>query len=92
VIVEGPKDHAIGTLDLAVAPRVGDRGVVDIDGVLFAEIPEGGANEGCAQVSGDPVGYTKAMCNVSYEFCRFFRCYFSNKSDFNPLGEFIDGD
>jgi hypothetical protein len=42
------KDHAIGTLDLAVAPRVGDRGVVDVDSVVLAEIPEGGGSEGFA--------------------------------------------
>jgi hypothetical protein len=26
------------------------------------------------------------MCYVLHEFCRFFRCYFHNRSDFNPLG------
>jgi hypothetical protein len=70
---------------------VGDRGVVNVDGVVLIEIPEGRTSEGCAQVGDDPVGYTEAMCNVSYEFCRFFSCYFHNRSDFYPLGEFVDG-
>jgi hypothetical protein len=30
------------------------------------------------------------MCDVSDEFHHFFRCYFRNRSDFNPLGEFVD--
>jgi hypothetical protein len=71
---------------------VGNRGVVDVDGVVLAEIPEGRASEGCAQVGDDPVGHTEAMCNVSYEFCRFFRYCFHNRSDFDPLGEFINSD
>jgi hypothetical protein len=50
---------------------VGDRGVVDVDGVVLAEIPKGRANEGCAQVGDDPVGYTEAMGNVPNEFCHF---------------------
>jgi hypothetical protein len=31
------------------------------------------------------------VCYVLHEFCYFFRCYFRNRSDFNPLGEFVDG-
>jgi hypothetical protein len=48
MIFESLKDHAIGTLDLAVAPRVGDRGVVDVDRVVLAKIPKGGPCEGRA--------------------------------------------
>jgi hypothetical protein len=73
------KDYAINTLDLAVAPRVGDRGVVNVDGVVLAEFPEGRANEGCAQVGDDPVWYTEA------ELVNFL-----NRSDFNTLCEFVD--
>jgi hypothetical protein len=40
------KNHGIDTLDLAVAPRVGDRGVIDVDRVVLAEIPKGGPCEG----------------------------------------------
>jgi hypothetical protein len=40
---------------------VGDRGVVDVDGVVLVEIPKDRASEGCAQVGDDPVGYTEAM-------------------------------
>jgi hypothetical protein len=32
------------------------------------------------------------MHNVFDELCGFFRCYFRNRSNFNPLGEFVDGD
>jgi hypothetical protein len=32
------------------------------------------------------------MFNVSNEFDCFFRRYFRNGSDFNPLGEFVYGD
>jgi hypothetical protein len=32
------------------------------------------------------------MLDVSDEFNYFFRRYFLNMSDFNPLGEFIYGD
>jgi hypothetical protein len=31
------------------------------------------------------------MCYVPHEFCHFFRCYFRNMSDLDPLGEFVDG-
>jgi hypothetical protein len=31
------------------------------------------------------------MCYILHEFSHFFRCYFRNRSDFNPLGEFVDG-
>jgi hypothetical protein len=85
------KDHAIGTLDLVVALRVGDRGVVSVDGVVLTEIPNGRAGKGCTQVGDDPVRYTEAVCYVLHEFRRFFQCYFRNRSDFNPPGEFVDG-
>jgi hypothetical protein len=29
--------HAVGSFDLAVAPRVGDRGIVDVDGIFLAK-------------------------------------------------------
>jgi hypothetical protein len=31
------------------------------------------------------------MCDVSDEFYHFFQRYSRNGSDFNPLGEFVDG-
>jgi hypothetical protein len=48
VILESLKDHVIGSFDLAVAPRVGDRGVIDVDGVVLTKILECGTSEGCA--------------------------------------------
>jgi hypothetical protein len=85
-------EHHVDCLfDLAVALRVGDRGVIDVDGVFLAKVPEDGAGESFAQVDDDPFRHAKAMCDVSDEFYRFFRRYFRNRSDFNPLGEFVDG-
>jgi hypothetical protein len=40
-------------LDLVVAPRVGNQGVVDVDGVVQTEIPKGRASKGSAQVGDD---------------------------------------
>jgi hypothetical protein len=85
------KHHAVGAFDLAVAPGVGDRGVVDVNGVFLAEIPKDGASKSFAQVGDDPVGHAEDMLDVSDEFGCFFRRYFHNILDFNPLGEFVDG-
>jgi hypothetical protein len=84
------KHHVVGSFDLAVAPRVRDRGLIDADGVFLAKVPEDGAGESFAQVGDDPVRHAKAMCDVSDEFYRFFLCYFCNRLDFNPLEEFVD--
>jgi hypothetical protein len=68
---------------------VGDRAVVDVDEVNLAKVPEDRASEGCTQVGDDPIGHNEAMFYVSDEFNYFFRRYFRNRSDFNPLGEFV---
>jgi hypothetical protein len=39
----------------------------------------------------DPVKAVPRWYYVLHEFCCFFRRYFRNRSDFNPLGEFVDG-
>jgi hypothetical protein len=83
--------HVVGSFNLAVSLRVGNRRIVDVDGVFLAEIPEDGAGKSFAQVGDDPVGHAEAMLDVFDEFDYFFRCYFRNRSDFNPLGEFADG-
>jgi hypothetical protein len=57
----------------------------------LAKDPEDRASEGCTQVGDDPIRHTEAMFDVSDEFNCFFRRYFHNKSDFNPLGEFVYG-
>jgi hypothetical protein len=66
------KDHAVGSFYLAIASRVGDRGVVDVNSVFIAKIPKGRASESFAQVGDDPVGHTEVLCNVSDELCCFF--------------------
>jgi ABC-type uncharacterized transport system permease subunit len=40
VVFDVLKHHAIGSLDLAVAPWVGHRRVVDVDEAVLVEIPE----------------------------------------------------
>jgi hypothetical protein len=39
-IFDGLEHHAICSLDLAIAPWVGHLGVVDVDEVVLAKIPE----------------------------------------------------
>jgi hypothetical protein len=84
--------HAVGSFDLAVALWVGDRGVVDVNKVILAEIPEDRATESFVQVGDDPIRHTEVMLDISNEFDCFFRCYFRNRSDFKSLGEFVYGD
>jgi hypothetical protein len=45
-VLECLEHHAVGSLDLAVTPWVGDRGVVDIDEIILAKVPEDQASEG----------------------------------------------
>jgi hypothetical protein len=61
VIFERVEDHVVGSFDLAVASRVGDRGVVNVDSVILAEVPEDRASESFAQVGYDPVGHAEAV-------------------------------
>jgi hypothetical protein len=58
----------------------------------LAEVPEDRASESFAKVGDDPVRHTEAVFDISDEFNCFFRCYFRNRSDFNPLGEFVYSD
>jgi hypothetical protein len=74
---------------MAITPWVRDRGIVDVDEVVLAEVPEDRASESCAQVCDDPIGHTEAVFDVSDEFDCFFRRYFRNRSDLNPLSEFV---
>jgi hypothetical protein len=69
---------------------VDDQGLVYVDSVVLAKVPEDRASESCTQVSDDPIGHTKAMLDVFDEFYCFFRCYFRNRLDFDLLGEFVD--
>jgi hypothetical protein len=58
----------------------------------LAEVPDDRASESFAQVGYDPIGHAAAMYDISDELCGFFRCYFRNKSYFDPFGKFIDDD
>jgi hypothetical protein len=90
MIFESLKNYAVGTFDLGVAPRVGNRSLVDINHVVLAKILVGRSCEGRPEVSDDSIGHTETMCYLLDEFCRFFRRDLSNRSDFNRLGEFVD--
>jgi hypothetical protein len=39
-ILECLEHHAVGSFDLAVTPWVGDRGIVDVNEVILAEVLE----------------------------------------------------
>jgi hypothetical protein len=58
----------------------------------LAKVPEDRASESYTQVGNYPVGHTNMMHDVSDELDSFFQRYFRNRSDFDPLGEFVDGD
>jgi hypothetical protein len=40
MVLESLEHHAVGSFNLDVAPWVGDRGVVDVDKVILADVPE----------------------------------------------------
>jgi hypothetical protein len=72
VIHESLKDHVVGSFDLAVASRVGNRGVVNVDSFIVAKVPEDRSSKSFSQVGYDPVGHTEAVYDVSDELCGFF--------------------
>jgi hypothetical protein len=57
----------------------------------LAKVPEDQASKSCTKVGDDPVRHTEAMLDVSNELDCFFGCYFRKRSNFNPLGEFVNG-
>jgi hypothetical protein len=59
---------------------VGDRGVVNIDGVFLAKILEDGAGKSFSQVGDDPIGHAEAMLDVSDEFDGVGGWVFVNRS------------
>jgi hypothetical protein len=46
MVFESLKHHAVSSFDLEIAPWVGDRGVLDVDKVILAEVTEDGASDG----------------------------------------------
>jgi hypothetical protein len=89
VVFDGLEHHAIGSLDLAVAPWVGHRRVVDIDEAVLAKIPELRPCKGLSQVSDNPVGYPEPVGDVLDELCGLLRRDYGDDADLNSLGEFI---
>jgi hypothetical protein len=71
-IVEDAVFDAICPLDLAVAPQVGHRGVVDIDEAVLAEIPEVRPSKGLFQVGDDPFRYPNRWVMSSMNFAASF--------------------
>jgi hypothetical protein len=47
-VFESLEHHVVGFFNLTVAPWMGDQGVVDIDKIVLAKVPEDRASEGCA--------------------------------------------
>jgi hypothetical protein len=45
MVLESLEHHAVSSFDLAVTPWVGDRGVVDVNEVILAKVPEDRASE-----------------------------------------------
>jgi hypothetical protein len=66
-VFDGLKHHAICSLDLAIAPWVGHRGVVDVDEAILAKIPEVRPCKGLAHVGDNPVTYPELMGDVLNE-------------------------
>jgi hypothetical protein len=60
------------------------------ESAVLAKIPEGRYCEGRPEVGNDSVTHTEVMCYFLDELHCFFRCDLSDRSDFNPLGEFVD--
>jgi hypothetical protein len=83
------KHHAIFSLDLVVAPRVGHRGVVDVDEVVLAKISEVRPCKGLTQVGDNPVKYPEPIGDVLDELCGLFRHDYGDGVDLDPLGEFV---
>jgi hypothetical protein len=48
MVLECLEHHAVGSFDLAVAPWVVDRGIIDVNEVVLAEILEDRASESFA--------------------------------------------
>ena len=91
-IFEGLEDYAVSSFDLAVAPWVHDRRVVNVDQVVLTEVPKLGTGEGRPEVGDDPIRNTKAMSDLFDEFCSLGRLDACHRLDFNPLGEFVHRD
>jgi hypothetical protein len=69
------EDKAVGALHLAIAPRVSHGGVVYVDAIVLAEIPELESGEGGAQVYDDLVGNSESVCYFFDELdCLSCRC------------------
>jgi hypothetical protein len=88
-VFDGLKYHAIGSLDLAVAAWMGHRGVVDVDEVVLAKVPEVRPCKGLPHVGDNHVGYLEPVGDVFNELRSLFRRDYCNDADLNPLGEFV---
>ena len=71
-IFHGLEDHAIGPLDLSIAPWVRQRGVVDVNEVVLAKVPKLGTRKCGPKVDDDPVGYPETVRDLLDELGRFF--------------------
>jgi hypothetical protein len=86
------QNHVVGTLYLPIHHGVSHGGSVHLDVVILAEVQELSAGELGAFVGDDGVRDPKAMDDVGEECHRLFGPDAVQGSDFDPLGEFVDGD
>jgi hypothetical protein len=55
-LLESVEYHPVGTLDLTISPRMGDRDISDVDPIVLAVLPELVIVELGAQVCDDAMG------------------------------------
>jgi hypothetical protein len=65
----------------------GPRRVVDVDGIVLAEVPEVRPHKGLSQVGDNPVGHSEPMGDVFNELRGLFRRDRGDDADLNPLGD-----
>ena len=89
-LVEGVEYHPIGTLNLAVGPRVSNRDVPDVDPAILAVFPELVIVEIETQVCDETVGEPIAMHNLIEEVEYSVDLGTGDRLDLDPLGKLVD--
>jgi hypothetical protein len=90
--LESLQNHAVGTFYLPIRHGVCHGGLVHPDVVVFTEVQELSASELGAIVGDDGVRDPEVMDDVGEECHRLFGPDAVSGSDFDSLGEFVNGD